>query len=196
MATILARLGFAVEQDRATLSVMPPYFRRDVAIAHDLVEEVGRMIGYSRVPSTLPGRRSVVTTTAPRPPVEDRIRDVCVGAGFDEAITFSFVGRFDSQVLPGLGRGRTPIPLRNPLSDEWSVMRTSQLPRLCAALATNLNRGHGGCHALRAGQGLLGGRARRAPGRIHARFLRPRPARAAARAPAAQRGDPHVERCP
>jgi phenylalanyl-tRNA synthetase beta chain len=61
---------------------------------------------------------------------------------FDEAITFSFVSRADAQVLPGLGRGRTPIPLRNPLSDEWSVMRTSQLPRLCAALATNVNRGN------------------------------------------------------
>ena len=142
MATILAQLGFAVEQDGATLTVVPPYFRRDVAIAHDLVEEVGRMIGYSRVPSTLPGRRTEVTTTAPQPPVEDRIRDVCVGAGFDEAITFSFVGRLDAEVLPGLGRGRTPIPLRNPLSDEWSVMRTSLLPRLCATLAANANHGN------------------------------------------------------
>src|SRR5665811_207868 len=103
--------------------------------------EVGRMIGYSRVPSTLPGRRVEVTTTAAPPPVEDAVRDVCVGAGFDEAITFSFVGPLDSTLLPGLGRGRTPIPLRNPLSDEWSVMRTSQLPRLCAALAANVNRG-------------------------------------------------------
>jgi len=141
VATILAQLGFAVEQDGAMLRVMPPYFRRDVSIAQDLVEEVGRMIGYSRVPSTLPGRRTQVTATAPAAPAEDGVRDVCVGAGFDEAITFSFVGRLDAQVLPGLGRGRTPIALRNPLSDEWSVMRTSQLPRLCAALATNVNRG-------------------------------------------------------
>jgi phenylalanyl-tRNA synthetase beta chain len=142
MATILAQLGFAVEQDGATLMVVPPYFRRDVAIAQDLVEEVGRMIGYARVPSTLPGRRTEVAATAPAQPVEDRIRDVCVGAGFDEAITFSFVGRLEAGVLPGLGRGRTPIPLRNPLSDEWSVMRTSQLPRLCASLATNAHRGN------------------------------------------------------
>jgi phenylalanyl-tRNA synthetase beta chain len=141
IATILARLGFAVEQDGATLTVMPPYFRRDVSLPVDLVEEVGRMIGYSRVPSTLPGRRVEVTTTASAAPVEDGIRDVCIGAGFDEAITFSFVGPLDATLLPGLGRGRTPIPLRNPLSDEWSVLRTSQLPRLCAALAANVNRG-------------------------------------------------------
>ena len=141
IATTLAQLGFAVEQDGGTLTVMPPYFRRDVSLPEDLVEEVGRMIGYSRVPSTLPGRRVEVTTTASPPPVEDAIRDICVGAGFDEAITLSFVGSRDAELLPGLGRGRTPMPLRNPLSEEWSVMRTSQLPRLCAALESNVNRG-------------------------------------------------------
>ena len=141
IATTLAQLGFAVEQDGATLAVMPPYFRRDVSIREDLVEEVGRMLGYSRVPSTLPGRRTEVTTTAPPAPIEDRIREACLGAGFDEAITFSFVGAHDAAVLPGLGRDRAPLRVQNPLSDEWSVMRTSQLPRLCAALAGNVNRG-------------------------------------------------------
>jgi phenylalanyl-tRNA synthetase beta chain len=143
IATTLAQLGFAVEQDGATLTVVPPYFRRDVSLPEDLVEEVGRMIGYARVPSTLPGRRVEVTRTAAPPPLEDAIRDICAGAGFDEAITFSFVGPLDATVLPGLGRARRPIPLRNPLSDEWSVMRISQLPRLCAALAANVNRGSG-----------------------------------------------------
>jgi phenylalanyl-tRNA synthetase beta chain len=142
MATTLAQLGFAVEQSGATLSVMPPYFRRDVSLPEDLVEEVGRMIGYARVPSTLPGRRAEVTATAPEPPIEDAVRETCVGAGFDEAITFSFVGPLDATLLPGLGRSRAPIALLNPLSDEWSVMRTSQLPRLCAALAANVNRGN------------------------------------------------------
>ena len=141
IATTLAQLGFAVEQDGATLTVMPPYFRRDVSLPEDLVEEVGRMIGYSRIPSTLPGRRVELTRTAAPPPLEDAVRDVCAGAGFDEAITLAFVGPNDAATLPGLGRARTPIALRNPLSEEWSVMRTSQLPRLCAALAANVNRG-------------------------------------------------------
>ncbi len=141
VATTLARLGFAVEQDGATLAVIPPYFRRDVTLPEDLVEEVGRMLGYSRVPSTLPGRRTEVGATAPAAAPEDAIRDTCMGAGIDEAITLSFVARHDVRLLPGLGRGRAPIPLRNPLSEEWSVLRTSQLPRLCAALAANVNRG-------------------------------------------------------
>ncbi len=141
VATTLARLGFAVEQDGGTLEVSPPYFRRDVTLPEDLVEEVGRMLGYSRVPSTLPGRRTGAAATAPPAAAEDAIRETCLGAGFDEAITLSFVAPHDVRLLPGLGRDRTPIPLRNPLSEEWSVLRTSQLPRLCAALAANVNRG-------------------------------------------------------
>ncbi|TMF16149.1 MAG: phenylalanine--tRNA ligase subunit beta [Chloroflexi bacterium] len=139
--TVLARLGFAVEQDGASLTVVPPHFRRDVWIPIDVVEEVGRMLGYANVPSTLPGRRVEATAVAPDVPPDEHTRDVCLGAGFDEAITFSFTSPALSRVLPGIGGTRSPIPLRNPLTDEWSVLRVSQLPGLCGALATNINRG-------------------------------------------------------
>jgi phenylalanyl-tRNA synthetase beta chain len=73
--------------------------------------------------------------------VEDQVRDVCLGAGLDEAITYSFTSPDIVARLPGLGGARRPLPLRNPLSDEWTVLRTSQLPGLCAALSLNVNRG-------------------------------------------------------
>ena len=151
-ATVLARLGFTVEQDGAALSVVPPAFRRDVGLPIDVVEEVGRMIGYGRVPSTLPGRRTESVGTAPAPPIEDRAREVCLGAGFDEAITFSFVAASQPGRLPGLGGERTPIALRNPLTDDWRVMRTSQLPGLCAALALNQSRGVNGVRLFELGR--------------------------------------------
>ncbi|MBV8528828.1 MAG: phenylalanine--tRNA ligase subunit beta, partial [Candidatus Dormibacteraeota bacterium] len=151
-ATVLARLGFAVEQDGARLTVVPPHFRRDVAIPVDVVEEVGRMIGYARVPSTLPGRRTESTGAASLAPVEDRVREVCLGAAFDEAITFSFLAASQPGVLPGLGGRRTPIALRNPLTDDWRVMRTSQLPGLAAALALNLSRGVSGASLFELGR--------------------------------------------
>lgn len=140
-ATALARLGFSVEQDGGALTVTPPHFRRDVRIPVDVVEEVGRSLGYGRVPSTLPGRRRPVLELAPHPPVEDRVRDVLVGAGLDEAITYSFTAPLAAARIGGVGEGREPIPLRNPLSEEWSVMRTSLLPGLCGALERNLNKG-------------------------------------------------------
>jgi phenylalanyl-tRNA synthetase beta chain len=140
-ATALARLGFQVEQGHGSLTVVPPHVRRDVTLAVDVVEEVGRALGYGRVPETLPGRRSPVTTLAAPTPIEDLVRDVCCGAGFDEAICYAFISRAAAAWLLGVGEGRAPIPIRNPLSDDWSVMRVSLLPGMCQALATNQNRG-------------------------------------------------------
>lgn len=151
-ATVLARLGFTVEQDGATLLVAPPHFRRDVWLPVDVVEEVGRMIGYARVPSTLPGRRTESAGTAPQPPVEDRVREVCLGAGVDEAITFSFVSQSLPAALRGLGGARAPMELRNPLTDDWRVLRTSQLPGLCGALALNQSRGVNGAQLFELGR--------------------------------------------
>lgn len=151
-ATVLARLGFTVEQDGARLRVVPPHFRRDVWLPVDVVEEVGRMVGYARVPSTLPGRRTDSVGAAPPPPLEDRVREVCLGAGFDEAITFSFLSRSQGAALQGLGGTRAPIELQNPLTDEWRVLRTSQLPGLCTALALNQSRGVSGAQLFELGR--------------------------------------------
>ena len=140
-ATVLARLDFGVEQRGDELTVTVPHFRRDVAIVEDVVEEVGRSLGYDRVPSTLPGRRATVTRPAAETPVEDRVKDVLIGAGFDEAITWSFVSTSMASGVQGVGRGRSPIPLRNPLSEDWSVLRTSLLPGMVQAVAGNLRRG-------------------------------------------------------
>ena len=186
IATTLARLGFAVEQDGATLTVMPPYFRRDVSLRGGPRRRGGpddRVLPHSEHASRPARRRSPPPQRTP--PIDDSIRDTCVGAGFDEAITLAFVATGDATTLPGLGRDPDPIPLRNPLSEEWSVMRTSQLPRLCAALAANVNRGTRGCDALRAGPCLLGGGAGRARTRLDVRRRGRRAARRSPRAAAA-----------
>jgi phenylalanyl-tRNA synthetase beta chain len=110
------------------------------------------MIGYARVPSTLPVRRAESTGAVPPVAVEDRVREVCLGAGFDEAITFSFIAASQPGILPGLGGGRTPIALSNPLTDDWRVLRTSQLPGLAAALALNVIRGVSGASLFELGR--------------------------------------------
>jgi phenylalanyl-tRNA synthetase beta chain len=140
-ATVLARLGFGVEQQGDELTVTVPHFRRDVSIVEDVVEEVGRSLGYDRVPSTLPGRRIAVTTLAAESAVEDRVKDVLIAAGFDEAITWSFLSRSVASALHGVDGGRAPIPLLNPLSEEWSVLRTSLLPGVVSAVSVNLRHG-------------------------------------------------------
>jgi phenylalanyl-tRNA synthetase beta chain len=140
-ATVLARLDFGVEQNGDELTVTVPHFRRDVTLIEDVVEEVGRLLGYDRVPSTLPGRRTAVSTLAAGAPLEDHVKDVLIGAGFDEAITWSFISTGRAAALRGVGGERVPIPLRNPLSESWSVLRTSLLPGVVDAVAGNLRRG-------------------------------------------------------
>ncbi len=140
-ATALARLGFAVEQEAERLTVHPPLFRRDVTIAEDVAEEVGRSLGYDRVPSTLPGRRTEVRHLAAEAPPEERVRDVCIGAGLDEVMPYVFTRAAVAAALPGLAGDRAPMPVLNPLSEEMSHLRLSLLPGLCETLALNLHRG-------------------------------------------------------
>lgn len=140
-ATALARLGFGVEQHGDELRVTVPHFRRDVTIVEDVVEEVGRSLGYDRVPSTLPGRRTEAAGMAVPADIEDGVKDVMVGSGFDEATTWSFTAPSLAATVAGVGGTRVPIPLRNPLSEEWSVLRTSLLPGLVQAAAGNLRHG-------------------------------------------------------
>jgi phenylalanyl-tRNA synthetase beta chain len=140
----LAHLGFAVEQEGDRLTVHPPYFRRDVHIPEDIAEEVGRGLGYARLPSTLPGHRTVVRQLASEAPVDDRVRDVCVGAGFDEVLPYIFLRPEAAGWLPGLGEQRQPMRLLNPLSDEMTHLRVSLLPGLCQVLALNQSRGVSG----------------------------------------------------
>ncbi|HEV3123922.1 MAG TPA: phenylalanine--tRNA ligase subunit beta [Candidatus Dormibacteraeota bacterium] len=162
-ATVLARLGFAVEQDGHTLWVTPPHFRRDVSLVVDVAEEVGRSLGYARVPATLPGRRTTVEALAPAFPLEERVRDVCIGAGYDEAITYAFLSPAQVGMLSGMGEGLAPIRLLNPLSEEWSVMRTSLLPGLCLAVATNLSRGLSDVSMFEIGRAYWEGQRQSAP---------------------------------
>jgi phenylalanyl-tRNA synthetase beta chain len=142
--SVLARLGFATELRDELIVTTPPTFRRDVSNVADVAEEVGRVLGYDRVPSTLPGRRVSVKTFAAEPSPDEASRDLMLGAGFDEAITWSFVSPKSIERVRGIGGERKPIPVLNPLSEEWSVMRTTLLPGLCETLATNVNYGSSG----------------------------------------------------
>jgi phenylalanyl-tRNA synthetase beta chain len=159
-STALAHLGFTVEQDGDALTVHVPYFRRDVRIAEDVAEEVGRSLGYDRLPSTLPGRRVEVGHLATEAPLDEWVRDVCVGAGFDEVIPYVFVRPEVTAWLPGLGEGRSPLPLANPQTEEATHLRTGLLPGLCQVLALNLNRGVTGASIFEVGRAYWEGERR------------------------------------
>ncbi|MHB8718135.1 MAG: phenylalanine--tRNA ligase subunit beta [Candidatus Dormibacteria bacterium] len=158
-ATCLARLQFGVEQDGDRLRVTVPHFRRDVTMLADVVEEVGRSLGYDRIPSRLPSR-AVAASGAPEVPLDERVRDLLIGAGFDEAITWSFVSVALAARLAGIGAGREMLAIQNPLSDEWTHLRTSLLPGVVNALAANVRHGNDGVRLFEVGRAFWPGERR------------------------------------
>lgn len=117
----------------------PPSHRFDIAIEADLIEEVARVWGYQRLPTTSPNAamRFGADSETRREPCS--IRNMLVQRGYFEAITYSFVDRdLQRQLDPGL----PALELVNPLSADMAVMRTSLWPGLVQALIRNRNRQH------------------------------------------------------
>lgn len=138
---ILARLGFSAE--RVTLKtgagwkVSAPSYRFDINIEADLIEEVGRVFGYNKLPIRTPkASLTMLPNEEERLPL-NRLKDRLVARGYHEAITYSFV---DADFQRDLDPSKEPIGLANPLSSEMSVMRTTLWGGLLRALAYNLNR--------------------------------------------------------
>ena len=131
---ILERLGFAVEGGNVSV----PTWRRDVDGPADLVEEVIRIVGYDKIPST-PLRREpgVARPTATRAQMlERRLRRTAAARGLKEAVTWSFIGEEEARAFGG-GDWR----LANPISEDMKVMRPSLLPGLVNAARRNFDRG-------------------------------------------------------
>ncbi|HWI82052.1 phenylalanine--tRNA ligase subunit beta [Ramlibacter sp.] len=136
-ADALARLGLEVQATDGTLTVRPPAYRFDLAIEEDLIEEVARIIGYERLPTTPP----LAPITAKLPPESRRsrfaVRRLLAGLGYQETINFSFVEESWERELAG---NADPIKLLNPIASQMSVMRSSLLGSLLQALRFNLDR--------------------------------------------------------
>lgn len=134
---ILRALGLGVEATSEGWSVTAPTRRFDIAIEEDLVEEIARIHGYDRIPTTLPAGASRLVA-----PSETRVDDITarrqlVARDYLEAVNYAFV---DAELLAKWGLTDRAVPLANPLSAELGVMRTSLLPGLVSALARNAAR--------------------------------------------------------
>ena len=139
--SILKRLNFHVRPlEDGDWDVLPPVFRLDVTIPQDLVEEIGRVYGYDRVPPTLPGHRRDRWIPA-GPSIGRRLdetREVLAGAGFSETWNPALVS---GRVLEGLRVDAHAMRVSNALSDDMDTLRTSLLPSLGGVVALNRDRG-------------------------------------------------------
>ena len=135
--TALLALGFELRSTGAKSGKFRvPSWRLDVSREEDLIEEIVRLRGYDAIPETLPSILSS-TPVVPLPAqILERTRQALEGAGYSEAVNFSFVAPGDLTPLAP-GNGPTGIPLRNPISADLAVMRSSLVPSLLKVLAYN-----------------------------------------------------------
>jgi len=125
------------------LRVKVPCCRVDLTRDWDLMEEVARMEGYDNIAVTNPPIRPSDEKEAPEVTTGDRVREIMVGLGFSEVISFSFIAPESADFLGAEKDSalRCFVPLLNPLTVDQSVMRTSLMPGLLSAVKTNLSYG-------------------------------------------------------
>lgn len=162
---MLQRLGCVVsEEDEQTLTVVPPTFRPDLEREIDLYEEVLRLYGMDRIPSTLPGGpgRVGIKTEAQR--TMDKINNTLRACGLNETMTYSFADPHELEQLrmPTEGMG-IPVELLNPLNAEQSVMRQSIIPGLMRSVAYNQSRGVHNIQLYETGVVFFGAEGRKSP---------------------------------
>ena len=150
-ATILDRLKFSVQRSNGTLRATPPDFRLDCSIPEDLIEEVGRIYGYDRVPSTLPGERTVVRDLYQRHDADEVARDVLSGRELDEAVTNSLVSASATVTIAMPGAPASMVRIVNPMVENRDALRRSLLPGLLEVLAANARQDQAGARLFELG---------------------------------------------
>ena len=134
---ILEGLGFEIRRTNSGWDVAAPTFRVDVVREVDLIEEVARHYGYDRLPPTFPALSAPTGPSDARIDRDRLIRRVLLAAGCSEALTFSFI---DAAAAAPFADDRAIVPISNPLSAQFSVLRPSLLPGLLTSVAHNRHR--------------------------------------------------------
>ncbi len=140
VSEILERLGF--EQRDGGRWRVPPWRDADVRREADLIEEVARIHGLDKLPTTLPSREGAVGRLTPSQRLRRRLEDVLRDRGLDECIAYSFTS---PDALGRLRLGDVPVlRIDNPLSEDLAVMRPLLLPGLLDAARHNAAHGSPG----------------------------------------------------
>jgi len=138
--SILTKLGFLVRpKGKRALIISAPGHRQDIAQEVDLIEEIVRIYGYENIPVTLPKINPYVDNSdnARNRNLVSAIKNILVGLGLDEVITYSLIDRaMAKECAPGI----EPVSVLNPLNSEQGVLRSTVIPGLLQSVSVNLNQ--------------------------------------------------------
>lgn len=140
VADLLLRTEFSVKVVGENLIVQPPYWRRDIKLPEDVVEEVGRLYGFYKLPTELPVRKSVVVTKNKKYTSKREIAHALQSYGANEVLTYSFV---HGDLIKNAGQDvANAYQLRNAISPDLQYYRLSLTPSLLANVHQNIKAGY------------------------------------------------------
>ena len=150
---VLDALGFEWEASGdGELKVTVPYWRNDVNIEEDLVEEVVRTIGYDSVPTTMLSSPIPFQQPVPIMGLRDRVKDLLAAAGIQEVINYPLVTLQQLEQVEHLDPAAPPLRVANPMSSDREYLRTTLRASLLGTLAANQGHSAGPFRLFEAGR--------------------------------------------
>lgn len=142
MKLYLDRLELNTEIQGDILVITVPTFRCDINIKEDVAEEVARIYGYNKIPTTIIKSVSTNGGKNKKQHLDDKVIESLIGSGVSQSISYSFVSPrvFDDILLPPDSELRKVVKIKNPLGEDFSIMRTTTIPSMMEALSRNYSR--------------------------------------------------------
>ena len=142
MKRYLDSVDLETEINGDNLEITIPTFRIDIAIKEDIAEEVARIYGYNNIEGTI---FKVQTEREPKyrkEILDEKVIEAMTASGLNQSISYSFISpkAFDKIALPKDSDLRRVVTIKNPLGEDYSVMRTTTLASMMESLARNYSR--------------------------------------------------------
>jgi phenylalanyl-tRNA synthetase beta chain len=132
--------GVKLQTPNSKLQITPPFWRTDIEIPEDIVEEAGRLIGFDKIPLRLPKRDLSAVEVNKELKLNSEIRNILSAAGANELLTYSFV---HGNLIEKIGQNKDlAYQLNNALSPDLQYYRLSLLPSLLEKVHPNIKAGH------------------------------------------------------
>ena len=143
---------FTANSDKSW-TIKPPSFRFDIRIAADIIEELARLYGYDKIPVQRLSVDANISTSSQAKIGSNEFSNSLVNRGYKEVITYSFISHEMHELVdPNAAK----ILLKNPISDDMAVMRSSLWPGLIQTAKSNIRRGHHNARFFELGQCFSG----------------------------------------
>ena len=137
ITALFQRLRFEFSSKGDIFHVTPPTYRFDLAIEEDFIEELARIYGYDHIPAIAPSASLNMMAAPETKSTKSKLQQLLIAREYQEVINYAFV---ESSWEADFTQNKAPIALKNPISSQMSVMRSSLVGGLISNLQFNLNR--------------------------------------------------------